>query len=85
MVSPPLAARPGRWSVQAIRTLQRVGNKPSCENATSIAHHSRWIADAYAWNAQVPVEFLDVRVQRGGFVTLNELSCRYPCAKPDYH
>ena len=85
MASYPLAARPGSWSVHTVKTLQFVGNKPSRENATSIADHSRWIADSYAWNAQVPVEFLDVRVQRGGFVTLDELSCKRPCAKPDYH
>ena len=71
--------------MQTVKTMQFVANKPSREIATSVADHSRWIAEAYAWNAQIPVEFLDVRVQRGGFVTLDELSCRCPCANPDYH
>ena len=69
--------------METVGTLELIGNEPSRQKTPGIADHSSWITDAYAWNVQVPVEFLAVRVQRGGFVTLDELTCKRLCAAPD--
>ena len=62
--------------MQAVQTLQLVvsasrhGASPR-EVMAEIADHSSWIAESFAWNAQVPMDYLDIRGLRGGFVALD--------------
>ena len=57
--------------MQAVRTLQLVVNESPRKVVPEIAEHSSWIAESFAWNAQVPMDCLDIKGLRGGFVALD--------------
>jgi hypothetical protein len=62
--------------VQAVRTLPLVVNASPREDSPravvpEIAEHSSWIAESFAWNAQVPMDYLEIKALRGGFVALD--------------